>query len=87
MQYHIFNEDFYNMGNEYIELRLIDTYEGTDNELPFYWWNIVLKSQNVTVGKISFRIGHNYHFTMGISDMRLMQNIEAIIMRYLLVRW
>ena len=61
MQYHIFNEDFYNMGNEYIELRLIDTYEGIDNELPFYWWNIVLKSQNVTVGKISFRIGHNYH--------------------------
>ena len=57
----IFNKDFYYIDGENIELRLIDTYEGEDGALPFYWWDIVLKPNNVAVGKISFRIGHNYH--------------------------
>lgn len=57
----IFNKDFFNISGERIELRLIDTYEGEGGSLPFYWWDIVLKPENVSVGKISFRIGHNYH--------------------------
>ena len=57
----LFNKDFYHIEGESIELRLIDTYEGKDGALPFYWWDIILKSNNVAVGKISFRIGHNYH--------------------------
>ena len=57
----IFNKDFYYIDGENIELRLIDTYKGEDGALPFYWWDIVLKPNNVSVGKISFRIGHNYH--------------------------
>lgn len=57
----IFNKDFYNIDGENIELRLIDTYEDEDGALPFYWWDIVLKPNNVAIGKISFRIGHNYH--------------------------
>lgn len=57
----LFNKDLYHIDGEIIELRLIDTYEGRDGALPFYWWDIILKQNNVAVGKISFRIGHNYH--------------------------
>ena len=57
----IFSKAFYNIIGERIELRLIDTYDGENGSLPFYWWDIVLESEDITVGKISFRIGHNYH--------------------------
>lgn len=61
MSDNLFNKDFCYIDGEKIALRLIDTYEGEGGELPFYWWDIILKSNNVSVGKISFRIGHNYH--------------------------
>lgn len=61
MGQNIFNKDLYHIEGDNIELHLIDTYEGKDGALPFYWWNIIQKSNNVAVGKISFRIGHNYH--------------------------
>ena len=61
MTNNLFNKDFYHIEGDNIELRLIDTYKGGDGELPFYWWDIIQKSNNVAVGKISFRIGHNYH--------------------------
>ena len=57
----IFNKNFYYIEGEQIELRLIDTYDSEDGELPFYWWNIILKQNHIAIGKISFRIGHNYH--------------------------
>ena len=57
----LFNKDLYHIDGESIELRLIDTYDGSDGALPFYWWDIILKQNNVAVGKISFRVGHNYH--------------------------
>ncbi len=61
MQPKVFDEKFFCLSGDSIELRLIDTYDGGDGELPFYWWDIILKSKNVPIGKISFRIGHNYH--------------------------
>ena len=57
----IFNKNFYYIEGEHIELRLIDTYDSEDRELPFYWWDIILKQNHIAIGKISFRIGHNYH--------------------------
>lgn len=57
----IFNKNFYYIEGESIELCLIDTYDGEDGELPFYWWDIILKQNRIAIGKISFRIGHNYH--------------------------
>ena len=57
----IFNKNFYYVEGEHIELRLIDTYDSEDGELPFYWWDIILKQNHIAIGKISFRIGHNYH--------------------------
>lgn len=61
MRENLFHESFFNIIGEHLELRLINTYEGKDGSLPFYWWDIVLKSDNIAIGKISFRIGHNYH--------------------------
>lgn len=61
MESTIFEKKFYNINGENIELRLIDTYEEKNGALPFYWWDIILKSENKSIGKISFRIGHNYH--------------------------
>lgn len=57
----LFNKNLYYIEGENIVLRLIDTYKGEGGALPFYWWDIILKPNNVAVGKISFRIGHNYH--------------------------
>ena len=57
----IFDERFYKIEGEDIELCLIDIYEEKGEALPFYWWDIVLKSENKAIGKISFRIGSNYH--------------------------
>ena len=57
----LFNKNLYYIEGENIDLRLVDTFEGKDGALPFYWWDIVLKPNNIAVGKISFRIGHNYH--------------------------
>ena len=56
-----FNDKFFRIDRDILELRLIDTYEGEDEALPFYWWDVILKLSNVAIGKISFRIGHNYH--------------------------
>lgn len=57
----IFNKDFFTINGDSLKLELIDTYNGNSQELPFYWWNIVLNNNNTKVGKISFRIGNNYH--------------------------
>lgn len=57
----LFCENYFSIDGEEIELRLIDTFYGNENELPYYWWNIVLKSSKENIGKISLRIGHNYH--------------------------
>ena len=38
------------MENEYVKLELIDTYQEKEEALPFYWWNIISKSQNIIVG-------------------------------------
>ena len=57
----IFNKNFFIISGDSIRLELINTYEGNEKELPFYWWHIVLNEKNIKVGKISFRIGNNYH--------------------------
>lgn len=56
----------YNKTLEYIvgdtlDLKLIKYFEGNNIEIPYYWYEIILKSINKSIGKISIRIGHNYH--------------------------
>lgn len=57
----VFCERFFTLAGERMQLRLIDTYVGDGEALPFYWWEIVLQPENVAIGKISLRIGHNRH--------------------------
>ena len=57
----IFNKNFFTISNDELELRLVDVYPSTKGAIPFYWWNVYLKSKDVKIGSISFRIGHNYH--------------------------
>lgn len=57
----VFRERFFTLAGERLQLRLIGTYPADGGALPFYWWEIVLQPENVAVGKISLRLGHNRH--------------------------
>lgn len=57
----IFNKDFFEIEDDEIKLELIKTFDEKEGALPFYWWNIIPKEVGIPVGKISFRIGNNYH--------------------------
>lgn len=42
-------------------LKATQKYVGDDEMIPFYYYDIIRKSDNLTVGKISIRIGNNFH--------------------------
>lgn len=44
-----------------VDLKLIEFHQGNDVEIPYYWYEIIAKTLNKPVGKISIRIGENYH--------------------------
>ena len=56
-----FRKEFFFIDGDIVSLRLLKTVEGNGDELPFYWWSIVEKETGENVGKISLRLGHNYH--------------------------
>lgn len=58
MQY---NETYATLVGDDMELRLIEFNPGNDVEIPFYWYEIIPKALNKPVGKISIRLGNNYH--------------------------
>ena len=58
MQY---NETYANLIGDDMELKLIEFNPGNDVEIPFYWYEIIPKRINKPVGKISIRLGNNYH--------------------------
>lgn len=57
----IFFDKFNLINNETIYLKIIDKNNGNADELPYYYYDIYLKSENKRIGKISIRIGHNKH--------------------------
>lgn len=57
----IFNKNYFNVFGEILDLRLINVFEPENGDLPFYWWDIILKSDNTAIGKISLRLGENRH--------------------------
>lgn len=61
MKANIFDKNCFHISGESLELRLIDVFEPENGDLPFYWWDIILKSDNTAIGKISLRLGENYH--------------------------
>lgn len=46
---------------EILDLSIIEKNPGNKKEIPYYWYNILLKNTNVIVGQISLRIGNNFH--------------------------
>ncbi len=56
-----FNDKFNNIIGNRIHLSVIDKNQGNQDELPYYYYDIYLLNTTTQVGKISIRIGHNYH--------------------------
>lgn len=56
-----FNKKFESINDDFLSLSLISFEKGNDKEIPFYWYDIILKETNEKIGKISIRIGYNYH--------------------------
>lgn len=56
-----FNRDFDFIQGDELDLRIICHAEASGAELPFYWFDILLHGAGAPVGKISVRIGSNYH--------------------------
>lgn len=55
------NEKYALLTSETMELRLIHFDKGNAVEIPYYWYEIIPKTLNKSVGKISIRLGNNYH--------------------------
>lgn len=56
-----FNNEFDTIIGKRISLNITDKNQGSQDELPFYYYDIYLLNTTTQVGKISIRIGHNYH--------------------------
>lgn len=46
---------------EILDLSIIEKNPGNEKEIPFYWYNILLKETKEIIGQVSLRIGKNYH--------------------------
>lgn len=56
-----FMDKFDTLENDELILKVTQKYNGDDKMIPFYYYDIIRKSDSVTVGKISVRIGNNFH--------------------------
>ena len=56
-----FSNDFDIISGAKINLKIIVKNQGNIDELPYYYYDIYLADGNIQIGKISIRIGHNYH--------------------------
>lgn len=56
-----FEEKFNCIENDELKLKILEKYVGDEVLTPFYYYNIIRKSDNKVVGKISIRIGTNFH--------------------------
>ncbi len=54
-----FMNDFDILSNDEVTLKICQKYPGDDELLPFYYYDIFVG--DTVVGKISIRIGNNYH--------------------------
>ena len=56
-----FTNKFDTIENDELILQVMQKYSGDDEMIPLYYYDIIRKADNVTVGKISIRIGNNFH--------------------------
>lgn len=56
-----FTDKFDMIESDELILKATQKYVGDDEMIPFFYYDIIRKSDNLTVGKISIRIGNNFH--------------------------
>lgn len=56
-----FTDIFDIIENNELILKITQKYSGDNEMIPFYYYDIIRKVDNVTVGKISIRISNNFH--------------------------
>lgn len=56
-----FTDKFDIIRSDELILKITQKYGGDDEMVPFYYYDIIRKNDNLTVGKISIRIGNNFH--------------------------
>ena len=56
-----FTDKFDTLENDELMLKITQKYSGDDEMIPFYYYDIIRKTDSAIVGKISIRIGNNYH--------------------------
>ena len=56
-----FTDKFDIIENDELILQITEKFPGDDKLIPFYYYDIVRKSDMKTAGKISIRIGNNFH--------------------------
>ncbi|MGI6781606.1 MAG: GNAT family N-acetyltransferase [Acholeplasmataceae bacterium] len=56
-----FNDEFNIIIGQNLHLKILYRDEGDDEEIPYYYYGIFLDDIKKPIGKISIRIGHNYH--------------------------
>ena len=56
-----FTDKFDTLENDKLILKITQKYIGDNEMIPFYYYDIIRKTDSVTVGKISIRIGSNFH--------------------------
>lgn len=56
-----FNDSFNIIKGENLFLKILYRDEGDNKEIPYYYYAIYLNHLKNPIGKISIRIGHNYH--------------------------
>ncbi|MGN1111628.1 MAG: GNAT family N-acetyltransferase [Acutalibacteraceae bacterium] len=56
-----FTDIFDTLENDELILKITQKYSGDDEMIPFYYYDIIRKADSATVGKISVRIGNNFH--------------------------
>lgn len=56
-----FSDGFDELSNDKVTLKIIEKFMGNEEMIPFYYYDIYENQSMNKVGKISVRIGYNYH--------------------------
>lgn len=56
-----FYEQFNELSDDIVSLKIIEKHPGNEVMIPFYYYDIYENQTHQKVGKISIRIGENYH--------------------------
>lgn len=57
----LFKKEYEMIKGDLLTLSCIKLEPGNEYEIPYYWYDIILNETKEIIGKISIRIGHNYH--------------------------